>query len=305
MKTTTRIDLRSCKTVTEVAEKAHLNYRVTLQPVYVRNPVTTTIEEIRSGQQAVVREDTGEALSIVGSKYTPVQTMDFLERFAPAVGAASLRFVSCMSVDGGRAVILEAELPEPLVVKVPGQKDDVLRRRLLYTNSFDGSTELILNDYLLRQICTNGATMMLGMEAHSFRHTASVTEASSAVIVAVSDSNARFAKVGERAGLYAATKFTAAQMRRVAEAMYPSTSDDPSSRLVSIREDLVKLFSNGRGNHGQNAWDALNAVTEWDSHHRNVRGSNKELSRLKATFLGLGHAARGIEAVNEIAGIAA
>lgn len=157
----------------------------------------------------------------------------------------------------------------------------------------------------LRQICTNGATMMLGMEAHSFRHTASVTEASSAVIVAVSDSNARFAKVGERAGLYAATKFTAAQMRRVAEAMYPSTSDDPSSRLVSIREDLVKLFSNGRGNHGQNAWDALNAVTEWDSHHRNVRGSNKELSRLKATFLGLGHAARGIEAVNEIAGIAA
>ena len=43
-------------------------------------------------------------------------------------------------------------------------------------------------------------------------------------------------------------------------------TDKDSTKRINKREKLVELFTNGRGNVGESKWDALNAVTEYETH---------------------------------------
>ncbi len=295
----TRYDISDCRTTRDVLEKAGLNYTVALTPLTHTNPRTGRPERVETGHRAVVREDTGEAIAVVGSRYTPIQTVDFLTRLQPVLDTGTLKLRSALSIDSGRAVIIEAQLPKPIVVKAPGGKDDVLLRRVLYSNTYDGTQPMTLKDYMLRQWCTNGATHILGMESYTLRHTSSAEFKAKQMASAVEASLNRFQLVEATVRRFLATPFSAKQMERVAARLYPvPDGSDVPTKTANAREALQGLFRAGQGTFGRTAWDAVNAVTEWNTHHRPVRGDeNKELARLRATWLGLDQTRPGFEAV--------
>ena len=54
-------------------------------------------------------------------------------------------------------------------------------------------------------------------------------------------------------------------MVKLTDELIPVTDKD-STKRINKREKLVELFTNGRGNVGESKWDALNAVTEYETH---------------------------------------
>ena len=72
-------------------------------------------------------------------------------------------------------------------------------------------------------------------------------------------------KFGEVANKLRAELFTRDNMTELTEQLIPLTEND-STKRVNKREQLIELFTNGRGNVGESKWDALNAVTEYETH---------------------------------------
>jgi len=48
----------------------------------------------------------------------------------------------------------------------------------------------------------------------------------------------------------------------------PKNDKEPSTRLIHKREKVVDLFETGKGNVGLTRWDALNALTEFETHQK-------------------------------------
>jgi phage/plasmid-like protein (TIGR03299 family) len=301
-----RVDVRDCKTGRDVLAKAGFDFKVGLRDAYHLdrrgNP-----QKVETGHRVVVREDTGQALSVVGSRFVPVQSEDFVSRLDPVVRSQHLTFVSAAFFDHGRVMVVEAQLPKPIVLRAPDGKDDVILRRVLWKNAHDGTQQVSLEDYLLRQWCTNGATRILGKESYFIRHTSSAQARMSEAAAAVQSSLVRFDVVEKNAQLLAKTPFAAKQMERVAARMYPSprAEEDVMLRTKTQRAELVALFKEpGRGTFGRTAWDAVNALTAWGTHERRVRDAEgKELSRLRSMWLGNHQVRAGYAYVLEEAGV--
>tara|TARA_R100001079_G_C4369453_1_gene118426 strand:- start:413 stop:664 length:252 start_codon:yes stop_codon:yes gene_type:complete len=80
-------------------------------------------------------------------------------------------------------------------------------------------------------------------------------------------------------------------MVKLTQKLIPVEAEE-STRRVNKRERIVELFESGRGNCGETRWDALNALTEYETHNgkqsaakfiRNMTNSN--LSRKGLTLL--------------------
>lgn len=299
-----KIDVSDCRSSADVLAKTGFGFKVGLVPAKYLNPLTKKVEDTPASR-VVVRLDTGDSLAVVGERYVPVQADDFMSRLDPVIKERKLKYKSAAVFDKGRVMVVEAELPEPIRLPAPNGKEDVLLRRVLWRNSHDGTQQVNLQDFLLRQWCSNGATHILGMSSTSVRHTSSaegkLEQASHAIAKAIQ----RFTGVEKQVRRLAATPFTDAMMERVTEKLYPGgDKEDPSSRTLNARASLVELFRNGQGTFGRSAWDAVNALTEWSTHHRPVRqGPSADLSRVRTMWtVGDIRVREGYEAVLEAAG---
>ena len=54
-------------------------------------------------------------------------------------------------------------------------------------------------------------------------------------------------------------------MTKLVQTLIPIEEEESVKRQTK-REKIVDLFSSGRGNSGESKWDALNAVTEFETH---------------------------------------
>lgn len=279
---TNRVELKGAKNGDDILAMAGLDYKVETVPLFTQSgPVNT-------GHRAVVRTDTGEALGVVGSKYVPVQTVDFVRAIEPVVKEHHLKYVSVFTIDAGRTVAIELELPEPLVLRRADGQEDVLRRRVTYRNSHDGSSQLSLMDLLLRQWCTNGATKILGMQGEHIRHTSGALIKVPLLTAGVGRSIARGAEVAANAQRLIAAPFSREQMEALAVHVFPAKDEERVSYQTGMnRYRMVELYERGQGNIGRTAWDALNAATEYATHHKTVRSVDAEpgTTRLKNIML--------------------
>ena len=58
----------------------------------------------------------------------------------------------------------------------------------------------------------------------------------------------------------------------------------PTTALRNI-EAMEYLFSGGKGNTGETAWDALNGVAEWCDHHQRSTGKDGTSRKVERQFL--------------------
>ena len=60
-------------------------------------------------------------------------------------------------------------------------------------------------------------------------------------------------------------KYTRDEMVKLSQRLIPVEKEESTKRALK-RERIVELFESGRGNVGETRWDALNAITEYETH---------------------------------------
>ena len=300
-----RVDVRGARSTDELLAAAgpQFNFAVEARPALFADGLGGVREGVG---QMIVRTDTLQPLALVGDRYVPAQVQDFVAPLDRFLRDGLLIPVSASVFDFGLTRAIELQLPQPIVLPGPSGTEDVLLRRVIWRDNLDGSASAALIDSLLRRWCANGAAHVLGMLSQTFRHTLNrMAELRDLCLDgAVTAATERFARVETNARRLLAAPFTVGEMLTVARELYPDTEAGTATVYAGkARMAMVELFQRGAGNVGATAWDAANAVTEWSTHHRPVRGQDPKLSRLRAIWLGDAQAQRGIEAVARVAGV--
>jgi phage/plasmid-like protein (TIGR03299 family) len=248
-------------------------------------------------RKAVVRDDTGVVLGVVGDRFVPVQNSEAFGFLDTIVADGGLKYHTAGALGRGERVWMLAKLPCNMRVR---GSDDVIERFLLLSNAHDGTAALRVLFTPIRVVCSNTLSL-----AHRNGRGEGVT------VRHVGDIHSKVRQAQEVLGL--AHRFyddlegmidrlashypTAAQLDLYFRSLYPDPVDGSNGRARNTREELFRLFERGRGQDipqvRHTTWAAYNAVTEFVDHGRTPRGSNpgeKATRRLDSIWFGSGAA---------------
>ncbi len=259
-------------TAKEAIEAAHLDWRVTTEPVYVLDADGNPSQV--KGKKAIRREDTGEIFNVLSNGWTPLQNTEAFELFDDVVGAGEAIYETALSLHGGKRVVIVAKLPDTIDLG----DGDLIEKYIMLSNGHDGHKGLQMLITPMRFVCHNALNVAIGRATNKFTvfHTAKVAENARQAQRALGLADAHFQLMRQgvnrlieqrmsedKAIEYFVKVFDIDDTKKVADLTGPTK--------VTI-ETLTKLFHEGRGQTSGpakgTAWGALNAVTEYLDHYR-------------------------------------
>lgn len=282
-------ELPAVGTAEEMMKAAHLDWTVEEEPVFLGNGSRI------AGYKTMLRSDSREVLSIMSSKYEPIQNAKAFGFFDTVVGAGEAIYHTAGALGVGERVWLMAKLPKNIRV---GKTDDVVEQHLLLVNSHDGSSALRMFYTPVRVVCQNTLTMALGRAKGgiSIRHSASATlrvaEAQRALGLAVKF----YDSVGQFINRLSEIQCNKAMLAEYLKSIFPDNlKAEHNTRTENIRAEASRLFSEGRGNDlpgiKGSLWAAYNGVTEYVDYYRATRGTteaSRANNRLNSIWFGSG-----------------
>lgn len=290
-------------------EAAGLNWRVVFGPVFTE--FNGRVVEV-PGNRSIIREDTGEPLAVVKTRYSLIQNAEMFE-FMDSLVAEGLRYETAGSLFGGRRVWMLARVPDE--VSVGG---DTSYPYLLCVSAHDGSSKLTVLPTLIRVVCNNtldAAMFVARSEAEDLVFS----------VAHVGDVKNKIAKARAVLGL-SLTAFKRAQtvcdmlvdvdgmpiVDSLLKSLFPARKDGKETVDVQRqRERFVDIFDAEARLVGANGYALLNAITGYADHVRAVertRGgmlSTREDKVFMSTFYEGAHdfKAKGLELVLAMSGI--
>jgi phage/plasmid-like protein (TIGR03299 family) len=258
------------KTAAEAMEVAGLTWIA--EQSEVMNVATSKISTIK---KSIYRSDNQNELGVVGLSYTPLQCSDTFAFFDIICERYGAKYKYASEINGGSKVILYAEIEGAIAIK----KGDDVRKGFILTNGFDGITAAETSFMVERLICTNGLRALVkdASSKVSIRHTKSIHDKIQEALEVFTHSVEYFTKFEEQA------KFLAQKMvdkNMVEKFLQKVVGESESKRTVTIKENITALFENGKGNHGETAWDLYNGLTEYVDHFKGKNNENREISSL-------------------------
>lgn len=283
-------------TSAEALEKSGCDWEVELHPLtYSWNGETCQMLE----NFAVVRQDTGDAIGCVGSRFEPIQNKHAFA-FVDDVCANKLARIEVAGALGrGEKVWVVARVDGEYRI---GQSDDVIEPYLFFSNGHDGKLALTCMFTSVRVVCQNTFNIAFSDKKNkkaegkffSCRHTATVHNRAEAAIKILNLSMERFQKYSEIATLLSYKQVNSEELKSYFLEVVPDNETaKKNTRTEGIRNDLEALFVQGEGNQMTGVrgslWAAFNAVTQFVDHHRTTRETGTN-SRLASTQFGSGAA---------------
>jgi phage/plasmid-like protein (TIGR03299 family) len=234
-----------------------LNWNVVKRPIFFAdaNGQPTPYDQ----KVAIVREDTQKPLGIVAPSYEPLQNHSLKQLVAPMVDEGVLTVSNSGTLNGGAKVFLQLAINKEFEVIGESYKGF-----LTLLNSHNGTTAVAVGPTMVRVICSNTFSCAMTDISERFRHTAGVTERvlnTQAVNTFVDNAMEVYSRNVET---LASARCTGSQFKEALEAVYQKPVDKMRDSFV---EKLNRLFYSGVGNEGRTMYDAMNAVTEYSSHH--------------------------------------
>ena len=280
--------VKQAATAEEAIVHAGLDFRVNLYPVFTSVYGTTVNVD---NKYALCREDTKAPLAIVGSKYTPIQNQQCFSFMDAIAGPERMvHYNTAGSLYGGRKIWLAAELTNITIEPVSG---DLVKTFLVLIKGHDGVTPLMAFFTTVRIVCANTMNAALaGAKKENMvriRHTRSamgrVEEARRILGLAI-DRTDEFAQMARS---LARKQMNNAKWNDFLDNLIPLPELEEgkeTSRGLTIatnkRDMLTELFEAGVGTDipgvRGTAWGALNAVTEWTTHHAQTRQTSTRVS---------------------------
>lgn len=256
-------------TAEEMLKLANLNWDVKLQPVFVGDSVV-------DGYKAVVRDDTNQVLSIMKSRYQPLQNTEALNFFDPLVERSEAIYETAGSIKNGRTVFLVAKLPD----YIQPVKGDLIEKYVLLTNSHDGSSPVIAKVTPVRVVCNNTLTLALkgdGQEVR-VRHTKGIVDNLTLAHETLGLINKVNSQVEEIFAKMAKVQMNTESAKAYFEMVFNVKKDedgDSSTRSANMIQNVFELVESGKGTDIVGVRGSLygmyNALTEYVDHHKTYR----------------------------------
>lgn len=260
---------------------------------------------IETDSYAIIRQDTGDVLGTVGSRYRIFSNEESFDFMDDVIGGAGARYETAGALAGGRQVWMLAKMPESATVA----EGDELQQYVMFGNSHDGSSAIWVYPTSVRTVCQNTYRLSFADRRRgiSIRHTKSVRANVAAAKRALGLANDQLREFADTAAelasqplskpveyfnaclddildvTVAGTKLTAETIDNKAALDSILTIQDADERIKTERsynravkrrqnilDDILERYESDRCNGNPaisgSAWSAINAVTENSNH---------------------------------------
>jgi len=271
----------------EALEYAQMDWEVAKHPLYANyNGERISIDN----KKALVREDTGDVLSIVGNEYEIVQNRDAFGFLDEMLGGPDMRFHTAGSLYDGRKVWILARLDREIMIG--GDPDEKVDPFLALATSHDGSMPVSVWMTPVRIVCQNTLTYSLGKAGRCWkgRHTRNVMTRAQEAREMLNLTSVYFDTLQEIGDALITKKLTGARMNDLITALLPlpggkSDSEVEEGRgktiIMNRREAIWEaLDADDLANVNDTAWGFLQAVGDWDDHIRFAKNDDKRADRV-------------------------
>ena len=271
----------------EIAEKKDLNFHIAASPSLMVGS-DGLLRQV-AGSKTLYREDTMEALSIVGADYKPVQPAAVLETFNGYMDLAGFQMRAAGSLLGGKRIWAMAETGSEFIL--PG--GDQLAGYLFLATACDGKMATTGFFTTLRASCWNMLQAMIA-DANGHRQFIKVPHSGefdpekfrAELQLGPTSFNAFADEATVLAGRKVNDQEAVAYITRVL-----GTWDDEKTALENITAQadarnigkVLELFKGaGAGadlkSANGTAWGLVNSVTEFADHHRGARSADNRFN---------------------------
>ena len=240
-------------TVEDAIRRAHLDYAVSLAPLYLGGG------QLVDCRQAVLREGT-IILGTVGPGYEVVQNPAAFGIVEALVGEGGMTLETLGALGQGETAWMLLRNGTEIQVR----EGDTVKPYLLVCTSHDGTRAITAQPTAIRVVCQNTLSMVRDRATIAVRHTASVRDK----LDEAKRILARFGKAKEEA---TETYQAMADMPLSPDALeaYWATCIQKAANMDLVDERramLSHLAMAGKGAGGATVWGAYNAVTEYTDH---------------------------------------
>lgn len=289
------IDFNSAPTsFREALQTFDLNWDVGLRPVFTADR-EGVLKEI-SGYRSVNRLDKDIPLSIVGSRYVPVQHRQCADLVDEVVKGCGARYVNGGLFGSGEKAFLQAQFPSHIRVK---NTNDEIKRLLTFITSHDGSFPTVIGGANTRVVCLNTFKFAF-KEARNdvrVRHTANaemrLEEAKDILQSLIDYHQAVELRVNELSAVPFNDKMMTEVLRSVFEVDPKVTSlTDLPTRTQNSMNKILDFAQTGLGidsSKNFNGWSVFNAFSQYSNHEKIVKGEDdNSTARTESLLLGSG-----------------
>ncbi|WP_214103215.1 DUF932 domain-containing protein [Acrocarpospora catenulata] len=247
------------------------------------------------GSFVTVREDTGAALGVVGTKYTPIQQrriFGFLEELV----SQGVLWQSAGPLDDGRRVFVSLKVPENIVVDAGGINDEI-QLFIVALNSHDGRSkaETVVTPW--RPVCRNTERFAVrdAVTRWGIRHTSGALDRLEEARRSLGLTLAYGKSWAEEENTLAQTNIVLDEFDKlIADLWPPSEEEEPSTRTQGIadrrRERLHDMFATESERLGRTAYAAERTITDYLDNvapRRPGKSLSLELARASAALVGV------------------
>jgi|TARA_B110000858_G_scaffold195046_1_gene250628 hypothetical protein len=240
-------------------------------PVEVQPVFTEEGNEIPN-HKCIVRTDTGDTLGLHGSQYKMIPHDDVVNSIIDGVSAANLSTdyeVKVDVIDNGRKI--RGEIVFGDIIQQPSV-GDIIKYRISFFNSYDGSWAFAQKANALRLWCLNGCTTPDLIASSRFKHTASVDVLGSAdKVISGADHFMNRAEewqswMKSQLNDDQAESFFRSTLCKVTtkQKQVEKTNERQLENLLSGWNDEIRLL-------GRNKWALYNCLTSWATHTNDLR----------------------------------
>lgn len=288
----------------EALKISRLNWAVRKEPLY-----RTNLEQLPD-RVAICRGDNGLYLGVVGKDYQPVQNLEQAAFIEELCGEGNAVVDACGALRNGRRIFWTVKLANALSI---GKNKDSVSQYLILANGHDGSLAFRAFWSPVRVVCSNTLNAALrGVRSGlSLRHTGNISRRVSEAREVLGLAGEYYYELGERFDALAEVALDDAGFSKFLDRVTPIPHGaDLDSAIHAMRNRITANWQTGRGADlaGQSMWRAYNAITEYVSHQRPVRGKNPVTQaehRFDAIFLGAGRTLqqKAFEAALQLSGL--
>ncbi len=216
--------------------------------------------------KAIVEEDTGRIISVVGKGYNLVQNSEIIPQYEDAIARSNLNTAGMYrdiqySHDGARTIV-SYTFPAHRVAITEGDEMDL---QINVLNSYDGSWKFMSLVGAYRLLCTNGQIIGDNFSAYYGKHTKSLD-----VDYAIHKLENALDVYLDNADLW--KKYTTSKVS-LSEAYHILESLSNGSKRMF--EELQVTYQKYVFEMGHNLWAVFNTLTDWSTHTKVRNESNK------------------------------
>ncbi len=273
-------DSLEARNVRTALEHEGMTWTADFQPLFIESAESLGGIEKVDSHRALVRSDNRGVLGVHGGQYSPVQIGEAFDAVQPLLDSGDARITRCGSLQGGKKVFVEATLEQATGEVKLG---DVVRTKLVFRTSFDGTSPVDVAYVRERLACFNGMTSLARSALFRGRHTKGVHAELAKWRAEFAASKADLdAQLAQWRGMTRRRVNERSLKAYVREVLSPGAGANEDTVVRGV-DRIVELAHVAPGADPGTLWGAVNAVTYWATHERGRSDDARETAVLFGT----------------------